>query len=89
MENKDIINSVLSGLVLDIETQISKLEDSMKELNNWLVFRNFEEDDEPTIKYENDIIVLKWHNKILTITDVMSLMKEVGYITKNSFRVKI
>ena len=77
----------LGSVILNIESQASRLETCIKELERWLVFRRFEEDDEPIVVYENGEVLLRWHEHTLTMKDVTELMEEVGYISKDNFEL--
>jgi hypothetical protein len=77
----------LRGVISNTEIQASRLETAMKELRRWLIFYHFEEDDKPTVVYEDGEVLLKWHDNTLTMQDVTELMEEVGYITKDNFCV--
>ena len=75
----------LRGVISQAEIQASRLETAMKKLRRWLIFYHFDEDDKPTIVYEDGAILLKWHDSKLTMQDIVKLMEEVGYITKDNF----
>lgn len=77
----------LESVISNIEIQASRLEDWMKELESWLVFHRFEEDDKPIVVYEDGEVLLKWHEYTLTMQDVTELMEEVGYISKDNFEL--
>lgn len=77
----------LRSVISNTEIQASRLEDWMRELRRWLIFCNFEEDDEPIIVYENGEVLLKWHEYTLTMEGVTELMEEVGHIDKDNFEL--
>ena len=77
----------LGSVILNIESQASRLETWIKELERWLVFRHFEEDDEPIVVYENGEVLLRWHEYTLTMNEVTELIEEVGYISKDNFEL--
>ena len=77
----------LESVISNIEIQASRLEDWMKELESWLVFHRFEEDDKPIVVYEDGEVLLKWHEYTLTMQDVTELMEKVGYISKDNFEL--
>ena len=77
----------LRSIISNTEIQASRLETWMKELRRWLIFYHFEEDDKPTVVYENGDVFLKWHDYTLTMAKVIYLMEEVGYIDKDNFCV--
>ena len=75
----------LRSVISNTEIQASRLEDWMKELRYWLIFYRFEEDDKPIIVYEDGEVLLRWHEYTLTMSDVIFLMEEVGYISIDNF----
>ena len=75
----------LRGVISNTEIQASRLETAMKELRRWLIFYRFEEDDKPTVVYEDGEVLLRWREYTLTMKDVADLMGEVGYISKDNF----
>lgn len=75
----------LRSVISNTEIQASRLEDWMKELRRWLIFYHFEEDDKPTVVYEDGEVLLRWHEYTLTMNKVTELMEEVGYISKEDF----
>lgn len=75
----------LRDVISNTEIQASRLETAMKELRRWLIFYHFEEDDKPTVVYEDGEVLLKWHDYTLTMEDITRLMEEVGHITKEDF----
>jgi hypothetical protein len=77
----------LGSVILNIESQASRLETWMKELGSWLVFYRFKDDDKPIVVYENGDVLLRWHEYTLTMKDVTELMEEVGYISKDNFEL--
>lgn len=77
----------LRSVISNTEIQASRLETWIKELRSWLIFCDFEEDDEPIIVYENGEVLLRWHEYTLTMNEVTELMEEVGYISKDNFCV--
>lgn len=77
----------LESVISNIEIQASRLEDWMKELESWLVFHRFEEDDKPIVVYEDGEVLLKWHEYTLTMQDITELMEKVGYISKDNFEL--
>ena len=77
----------LGSVILNIESQASRLETWIKELERGLVFRGFEKDDEPIVVYENGEVLLRWHKYTLTMSDVTGLMEECGYIIKEDFEL--
>ena len=77
----------LGSVILNIESQASRLETWIKELERWLVFRGFEEDDEPIVVYENGEVLLRWHEYTLTMKDVTGFMEECWYIIKEDFEL--
>ena len=77
----------LGSVISNTELQASRLETWIKELRRWLIFCDFEEDDEPIIVYENGEVLLEWHEYTLTMEGVTELMEEVGYITKDNFEL--
>lgn len=77
----------LESVISNIEIQASRLEDWMKELESWLVFHRFEEDDEPIVVYENGEVLLRWHEYTLTMSYVTGFMEECGYIIKEDFEL--
>ena len=77
----------LGSVISNIEIQASRLETWMKELERWLVFYRFEDDDKPIVVYEDGEVLLRWHEYTLTMKDVMELMEEVGYISKDNFEL--
>ena len=77
----------LGSVIANTELQASRLETWIKELRRWLIFCDFEEDDEPIIVYENGEVLLEWHEYTLTMEGVTELMEEVGYITKDNFEL--
>ena len=77
----------LGSVISNTEIQASRLEDWIKELERWIVFRRFEEDDEPIVVYENGEVLLRWHEYTLTMSDVTGFMEECGYIIKEDFEL--
>lgn len=75
----------LRSIISNTEIQASRLEDWMRELRRWLIFYHFEEDDEPTVVYEDGQVLLKWHDYTLTMQEITEIMEERGYITKEDF----
>lgn len=77
----------LRSIISNTELQASRLETWIKELRRWLIFCDFEEDDEPIIVYENGEVLLEWHEYTLTMEGVTELMEEVGHIDKDNFEL--
>ena len=77
----------LRSVISNTEIQASRLEDWMRELRRWLIFYHFEEDDNPTVVYEDGEVLLRWHEYILTMNEVTELMEEVGHIDKDNFEL--
>lgn len=77
----------LRSVISNTEIQASRLEDWMKELRHWLIFYRFEEDDKPIIVYEDGEVLLRWHERTLTMQDVTALMEEIGYISIDNFEL--
>ena len=77
----------LRSVISNTEIQASRLEDWMKELGYCLVFHRFDEDDKPTVVYEDGEVLLRWHEYTLTMNEVTELIEEVGYISKDNFDV--
>ncbi len=75
----------LRSIISNTEIQASRLQDWMGELRRWLIFYHFEEDDKPKVVYEDGEVLLKWHDYTLTMQEIIELMEEVGYITKDNF----
>lgn len=77
----------LRSIISNTEIQASRLEDWMRELRRWLIFYHFEEDDKPTVVYEDGEVLLRWHEYTLTMNKVTELMEEVGHIDKDNFEL--
>lgn len=77
----------LRSVISNTEIQASRLETWMKELGYWLIFHRFDEDDKPTVVYENGEVLLRWHEYTLTMSDVTGFMEECGYIIKEDFEL--
>lgn len=77
----------LRSVISNTEIQASRLEDWMKELRYWLIFYHFKEDDKPIIVYEDGEVLLRWHERTLTMQDVTELMEEIGYISIDNFEL--
>lgn len=77
----------LRSVISQTEIQASRLETAMRELRRWLIFYHFEEDNKPTVVYEDGEVLLRWHEYTLTMQDVTELMEEVGYISKDNFEL--
>ena len=77
----------LRSVISNTEIQASRLETWMKELRRWLIFYRFEEDDKPTVVYEDGEVLLRWHEYTLTMQVVTDLMEEVGHISKDNFEL--
>ena len=77
----------LGSIISNTEIQASRLETWMKELRRWIILYHFEEDDKPTVVYEDGEVLLRWHEYTLTMKDVTELMEEVGHISKDNFEL--
>ena len=75
----------LRSIISNTEIQASRLETWIKELERWLIFYDFKEDDEPIVVYEDGEVLLRWHEYTLTMREVTYLMEEIGYIAKEDF----
>ena len=77
----------LRSVISNTEIQASRLETWIEELKRWLIFYDFEEDDEPIVVYEDGEVLLRWHEYTLTMNKVTELMEEVGHIDKDNFEL--
>lgn len=77
----------LRSVISNTEIQASRLETWIEELKRWLIFYDFEEDDEPIVVYEDGEVLLRWHEYTLTMNEVTELMEKSGYIIKDNFEL--
>nr|DAR09502.1 MAG TPA: hypothetical protein [Caudoviricetes sp.] len=75
----------LGSVIVNIETQASKLEDLIKELECWLVFKGFNKEGKPIIVYEDGKVYLQWYEYTISLEYAKEAMEEKGYISKLDF----
>lgn len=76
----------LGSVILNIETQASRLEDLIEELKRWLVFKSFKGEDKPTVIYEDGMVFLEWHKYTISLKYAKQAMEEKGFINVLDFK---
>ena len=68
------------------EVAANRLSFSLQEIERHLVFRGFQENDIPQVTIcAEDEIILVYRGSEIHIPEVIGIMEEVGYITKDNF----
>lgn len=68
------------------EAAANRLSFSLQEIEKHLVFVGFRKDDTPQVTICNgDEIILVYRGSEIPIPEVIDIMEEVGYITKENF----
>ena len=77
----------LRKLVKRAEEIESELSFALQDIEKELVFRDFQ-DDMPNVSLCGGCeIIVEYHGSEIDIKEAIELMEEVGYISKNDFRV--
>lgn len=75
----------LGSVILNIESQASRLEDLIEELNRWLVFKDFNKKGNPIIIYEDGMVFLEWNGHTISLKCAKKAMEEKGFINMLDF----
>lgn len=75
----------LGSVILNIESQASRLEDLIKELKRWLVFKGFNKEDNSIIIYEDGMIFVEWKEYTISLKYAKKAMEEKGFISTLDF----
>lgn len=76
----------LGSVILNVETQASRLEDLIEELKRWLVFKGFNKKGSPIIVYEDGKVYLQWYEYTISLKYAKQAMEEKGFINVLDFK---
>ena len=76
----------LRTVVKQAEADANRLSASLQEVERYLVFRGFQEDDTPQVTIcGGDEIIAVYNGSEIDAPTFIKIMEEVGYITKDDF----
>lgn len=76
----------IEALVKQYDKAIEHALSFVEAIKERIVFNDFE-DEEPKITVSQDGVIAEWKDKILSMDDVIMIMKGRGYIEPNDFEI--
>lgn len=76
----------IEALVKQYDKAIDHALSIVEDIKTRLVFEDFG-DDEPKIIATQDGVIIEWESKVLSMDDVVMIMKGRGYLEPNDFEI--
>lgn len=76
----------LGSVILNVESQATKLETWIEELKSKLIFKGFNKKGNPIIVYEDGKVYLQWYEYTISLKYAKEAMEEKGFINVLDFK---